>query len=102
MEDSPENADEAFEKVRSMLMLQTLGLNFAEYIKYQFALKSVHAYENTDNGINVNRGGATDPEEEDAKYVVNYVIDAIVQIESYVGDIEKPFGLEYSQMWKTD
>lgn len=84
----------ALDKMKTMVMLQTLGLNFAEYAKYQQASSSVLPIETRDGNIRWRLRGEK-PEEEEAKFTVNYVIDAILQVESYVGDIEKPFGISY-------
>jgi hypothetical protein len=93
---SPRDSQVTFETMKTMLMLQTLGLSFAEYAKYQQASSSVLPVETQDDGIRWRfKSEIVTETEEDAKFVVSYVIDAILQVENYVGDIEKPFGITY-------
>lgn len=93
LQSAPENSDKTIERMRRMVMLQTLGLNFAEYIKYTQSTSSIMI---ADFGNDIGSAiTGPEPDEKDAKYTLEYVIDVIAQIENYVGDIEKPFGLEY-------
>ena len=91
---TPRDSYMTLDKMKTMVMLQTLGLNFAEYAKYQQASSAVLISEAMDGTLTC-RLKKSDFTEEEAKFTVSYVIDAILQIESYVGDIEKPFGIEY-------
>ena len=91
---TPRDSHITLEKMKTMLMLQTLGLNFAEYAKYQQASKGVQVAEMEDGSI-TKQLRKSDFTEEESKFTVSYAIDAILQIESYVGEIEKPFGIDY-------
>lgn len=89
---SPPNSERTLGNMRTLLMLQTLGLNFAEYVRYQKDSGSIIASEYVGHKVLTEIVGPA-PTEKEASYVLQYVIDAVVQIENYVGDIKNPFGL---------
>jgi hypothetical protein len=80
---------EAFMKTRDLISLQIAGINPQEYLKFKRLTRfvSVHIYE--DDSYSFNRSGR-EPTKEEAEYVLNFVINSIVQVESLDEDITKP------------
>lgn len=82
------NIFQAFLKTRELIAFQVTGINPQEYLKYKRLSRfvAVHLYQ--DDGYNYNITGR-DPTKDEAAYVLNFVTNSIVQIESLDADILK-------------
>ncbi len=82
----------SIELMRDMLVRSTVGLDFRSYVEYRRIVRS--AIESmsfmADGNYEVNRN-VGNPTEAETEFVVEFAINAVTQIESLVGDIEKPF-----------
>jgi len=84
---------ESYKNMQETLMRSVIGLSFAGYLRYKQITRSVG------NVIFMQDGGYTaglhgyDPDVKEAEYVVEFGINAVLQIEDLVGDINKPFTL---------
>jgi len=75
------------DKIQDTLFSIAIGLNYAQYVRLQMILPDVISF---DDGNLVRqpsffRKKITKP---DAQFALNYCIDAIIQIESQIGDVE--------------
>jgi hypothetical protein len=82
----------AFELMRDLLMRSMVGITLPEYLRYeQMSAKFVQGISFFQDGhFNVNLALGT-PDRPAAEYIVAFVINAVLQIERLVGDINKPF-----------
>jgi hypothetical protein len=81
----------ALERMQRTLTCVALGLNYADYVKFRQLSPVVH-FAPSDPIIDWGRAVTIDQPE--AEFVVLTVVDAVLQIEERVGDIEKPFGAD--------
>jgi hypothetical protein len=88
---------EAFTGMRDSLVLSVIGLDYASHRRYERITEFIFIGYYGDGKIDAANSGA-DPNAEDAEFVVNFTINAVLQIESLVGDINKPFG--ENRWWK--
>jgi hypothetical protein len=94
-----EDASRTFRRVQETLLLVALGMDYASYIRYRslapvvvFAAdKSVNFY-----GPNASRQFTQD----EAEFAMAYCVDAVVQIEERVGDIDRPFEGEVESLYR--
>jgi hypothetical protein len=82
----------AFGEMRDILVRSVIGLDFPTYLRYRQMVDSVvRGIEfMKDGNYNVSLAGNT-PGGNDAEFVVGFAINAVIQVGSLVGDIEKPF-----------
>ena len=78
----------AFMKTRELIAFQVAGINPQEYLKYKRLSSTVAVHIYQDNGYSCNVSGR-EPTKIEAEYVLNFVINSIVQIESLDKDILK-------------
>ena len=84
-------ATTALERIQKTVGHLALGLNYSDQLRFNKIAGTVFAF-----GDNPRVGKMKDNiSEDEAEFVLSFAIDAIVQIESHVGDLEKPFGQEY-------
>lgn len=88
---------EAFKSMRDTLALSMIGLDYAGHRRYERITQFVFIGYYGDGKIDAAISGAA-PDAGDAEFVVNFVINAVLQIESLVGDINNPFG--ENRRWK--
>lgn len=81
----------AFKEVRDVLAQVIVGLNYASLKRYEHITRHIHTAYFGNGKIRVAISGPS-PNTDEAEYVVDFVINAVIQIESLVGDIDKPFG----------
>jgi hypothetical protein len=82
----------AIEKMQDTLLYTALGMNYAHFMEYRKVAGYV-AF--TIDGTPRFHGQKEIIEQKDAEFVLSYVTNTIVQIESIVGNIDTPFGKEY-------
>jgi hypothetical protein len=85
------NVSRAFESLRKVIALPVIGLDYSSYLQYKRFTKylSICHY----GGGHVDRAiSGPEPSTDEAEFVVNYAVTSTIQIESFVGDIDKPFG----------
>jgi hypothetical protein len=82
---------EALKKTRRVLAVSVIGLNYQNYIYYRRLTQYIHVAHFGGGHIEAAISGPK-PTEDEAAYIVNYAITAVLQIEALVGDISKPFG----------
>jgi hypothetical protein len=82
---------EVFQHMRDTLMRSVIGVSFPGYLRYRTITQSVGGITFMEDGHYeaVLRGHTPDVKE--AEYVVQFATNAIIQIESLVGDINNPF-----------
>lgn len=81
----------AFERMQESLLYVALGMDYSGYMKCNRTVGSVSF--TLDGTPHFSRGGAAeelDPAE--AEFVVAYATDAVIEVETRVGDLEAPFG----------
>jgi hypothetical protein len=88
---------DAFKDMRHSLVLSVIGLDYASYRRYERITEHIFVGYYGDGKISAAVSGE-EPTAEDAEFVVNFIINAVLQIESLVGDITKPFGED--RWWK--
>lgn len=86
------NTTKAFTRIQNTVKYLALGLDYSDQVRFNkiagtvgFTLGGNHRMYNMKENIS----------EDEAEFVLSFSIDAIVQIESRVGDLEKPFGQEH-------
>jgi hypothetical protein len=81
-----------FKKMSNTVFLSMVGLAYPSYLRFKDISSAVSftEYKAGNEDLLVFKDTLT---LEDAEYVLNYVVNAVIQIESLVGDIEKPFGI---------
>ena len=82
----------AFQKIQNTVRHLALGLDYSDKVKFNkiagfvlFSLGGGHNVYNMKKDIG----------EDEAEFVLSFAIDAIIQIENRVGDLEKPFGQQH-------
>ena len=82
----------AFKRMQNTLRHVALGLDYSDKVRFNkiagyvmFQLGGGHDVSNMKENIS----------EDEAEFVLSFAINAIIQIENRVGDLEKPFGEEY-------
>jgi hypothetical protein len=81
----------AFQYMRDLLMNSVIGLHFPGYLRYIKIVNSVAFLQfMADGSYDCNLEGH-DPDANEAEFVVDYAVNAVLQIESLVGDVNKPF-----------
>lgn len=88
---------EAFKGMRDSLVLSVIGLDYASHRRYERITESILIGYYGGGKIDAAISGA-EPNGDDAEFVVNFTINTVLQIESLVGDIDKPFG--ENRWWK--
>jgi hypothetical protein len=81
----------AFERTQRTLLYVALGMNYSDYAKYTRIGGQVFFTGNE----TLNIYGNQPADANSAEFVLAYCIDSVIQIESRVGDIEKPFGEDH-------
>jgi hypothetical protein len=79
--------------IKDVLVLPIIGLDYPSYTKYRQLTSHISVHYMADGTMDSNISGP-EPSADEAAYIVNYAVNAAVQIESFVGDIDKPFGVE--------
>lgn len=82
---------EALKKTRMVVAMSVIGLDYQSYLHYKRLTQYIGVVHYGGGQIDANISGPQ-PTEEEAAYIVNYAITAVLQIETLVGDINKPFG----------
>lgn len=80
---------EDIDYLRNLLLISILGLDFKSYIKYK-RITNFYISINTDD-IYTSRLKTKTYNEGEADYILEFVTNAAIQIESLVGNISKPF-----------
>lgn len=85
---------EAFQHMQELLMRSLIGLNLPDYLQYKrlssSVIRDVSFYEDGHYSVML---GEHDADVKEAEYIVAFAINTVIQIESLVGDINKPFKL---------
>lgn len=80
------------ETLRDHIVRTTVGLNFADYSRYRrivdFVIDSIQFMEDGDYDVNLTGEQATHRQ---AEFVVSYAVNAVIQIEGVVGNLDDPF-----------
>lgn len=84
-------AFDALERTRDAVTLSVTGLDQAGYHRYSRLTRHLHVAYFGQGKIEAAISGPQLSADE-AEYVVNYAVGAVVQIEALAGDIERPFG----------
>ncbi len=82
-----------FKHMRNIIMRSVVGISFTSYRRYHQLTESIgHVTFFQDGGYSA---GVTthSPDIKEAEYVLEFATNSILQIESLVGDLEKPFEL---------
>jgi len=80
-----------FENMRNTIMRSVIGVPFAGYQKYERITKSVVLLAFAANGDYWTTYKGHRPDLREAEFVLEFATNSILQIESLVGDIDKPF-----------
>jgi hypothetical protein len=80
----------AIERMQRTLTCVALGLNYADYVKIRQISPIVHF---TEGDPLIEWGSTISVSQQQAEFVVLTAVDALLQIEERVGDIEKPFDI---------
>lgn len=88
---------QAIERIRDFAVVAAVGLSFPDYMRYKLLVQSVIA------GMAFFGGGKFEYElrgrtvqAKEAEFAVAFAVNAVIQIESQVGNIDAPFG---SSVW---
>lgn len=85
---------EVFEHMRNTIMRSVIGVSFPGYLKFRRITRSVgHVTFMDDGDYDMQLTVHASPSIQEAEYVVEFATSTIIQIESLVGDIDKPFEL---------
>jgi hypothetical protein len=84
---------EAFENMRGVLMRSVVGMSFPGYLRFKQITRSVALLSFAESGIYQAVFKGHKPDLGEAEYIIEFATNSIIQIESLVGDIEKPFEL---------
>ena len=86
------NITKAFQRIQDTVRHLALGLDYSDKVRFNkiagFVLSSLGG------GYNV-YNMKKDIGEDEAEFVLSFAIDAIIQIENRVGDLERPFGQQH-------
>jgi len=88
--DGFDDPSRALERMQETLLYVALGLNYGDYVKIRHIAPVVHF--TVGGSVILQRTTSKTPTKSEAEFVVASATDAVLQIESRVGDIEKPFG----------
>jgi hypothetical protein len=80
-----------FESIRKTIAMPIIGLDIPTYLKYK-SLTSYMGVAHFGGGLIDTFISGPEPSAEDAEFIVGYAVNSVIQIESLVGDVEKPFG----------
>ncbi len=83
----------AFREIARLSTLSALGINNAEFIKYESVASCLSTIRFTDDRIEWNRDREL-PNPDDIDFAISYAINTVAQIEGYVGNLERPFDKE--------
>ena len=82
----------AFQKIQNTVRHLALGLDYSDKVKFnKIAGFVLFSFGGGHNVYNMKK----DIGEDEAEFVLSFAIDAIIQIENRVGDLEKPFGQQH-------
>ena len=87
-----EAATTTLTRIQNTVRHLALGLDYSDQVKFNKIAGTVE-FTLEDNYLMYNM--KENVSEDEAEFVLSFAIDAIVQIESRVGDLEKPFGREH-------
>lgn len=91
-EENSEKLVEAFEVTRDLLALLAFGVELQSYMKYKHITRMTYVHYFGDDVYRATM--SREPyNQQEAEYVLDFVINTTVQIESFVGDIDEPFGV---------
>jgi hypothetical protein len=94
---SDSNKFSAIGKMQEAVLITTLGLNYAKYIRYREVVTDLNVaayFTISGQGPTIAYGILKDKkiaDATDAEFLIAYVTDSIVQIESQVGSLDNPF-----------
>ena len=86
-----ENLFKAFTRTRDLVVLQTIGINTQEYLRYKRFTRFIHIAVMMDNNYHFGFTSDIPPTKEEAEYVLNFVTNVIVLIESLDNDVTKAY-----------
>jgi hypothetical protein len=84
---------EAISAINNILILPVIGLDYPSYIQYRHLTGHIGILYFTDGELDISTTGPERSPDE-TTFIVNYAINSVIQIESFVGDIDKPFGYD--------
>ena len=85
-------AQRTLERMQDALVHLALGLSYHDFVRFrQLAGEVVFTQGMEPHSV----GAKEDISESEAEFALAFAIESILSIESAVGDIEKPFGLEW-------
>jgi hypothetical protein len=82
-----------FKHMRDTIMRSLVGISFSSYRRYRQITEAIGHVSFYEDGGRSMGGTGYSPNIKEAEYVVEFVTNAVLQIESLVGDIDKPFEL---------
>jgi len=85
-----EDLNKVMKRMQETLLYIGLGMNYSEYMNYKKIVGDISFSVGSTEPIMY--GNKKPLDRDDAEYVISYCSEAIVQIESVVGDLKKPFG----------
>lgn len=89
--ETSENVYTAFIRTRELIVFQTIGINTQEYLKYKRITRFIGISIAQDGNYSVNLSSHERPTKDEAEYVLNFVTNSIVLIESLDEDITKAY-----------
>lgn len=81
----------SFEQLRGITLRSVLGINFQSYRKYTRITYSTAIISFARDGSYKTKYRGHNPDAREAEFVIEFATNAIIQVESLVGDIDKPF-----------
>ena len=81
----------AFTRTRDLVVLQTIGINTQEYLRYKRFTRFIHIAIMMDNNYHYGFTNDIAPTKEEAEFVFNFVTNVIVLIESLYEDITEGY-----------
>jgi len=90
----PKESTEVFKSfmyMRDLIMRLVIGLDFPGYVKYKHITQFTAVISFSEAGNYVTRFKGYDPDVKETEYVFEFATNAVIQIESLVGTIDKPF-----------
>ena len=82
---------DSFKRMQDLLMKTIIGLHFAGHLKFTKLTRSVGFISFAADGSYVTLLKGHKPTQEEAEFILDFATNAIIQIESLVGDIDNPF-----------
>jgi hypothetical protein len=86
-----ENVFRAFIRTRELIALQAIGINPQEFLKYKRMTNYIGISIAQAGNYQANLNSDKEPTDEEADYVLNFVIYSVIQIESLDEDITKAY-----------